>query len=83
MHITSTSSKVLLLTDKQTVSRLLEGTSTMYITTHTCKYSQLYRHSQYTNKCMYKHHQVLSRHKQDTLHCASSKCLSEADIRKI
>ena len=73
MHISNTSSKVSSLTNKQSVYRLLEGTSTMYISMHTCKYKQLYRHSQYNNKCIYRHHQILSSVRQDKLHDVSSK----------
>ena len=56
-----------MLTNKQSVYRLLDGTSTVYLSTHTCKYSQSYRHSQDTNKHTFKHHQVLSSVRQDML----------------
>ena len=49
------------------VYRPLDATSTMYISMCTCKYSQLYRHSKGTNKCTYKHNQVLSSVWQDML----------------
>ena len=41
--------------NKQSVYKPLEGTSTMFISMQTCKYKQVYRHSQYTNKHTYKH----------------------------
>ena len=50
-----------------------DGTSTVYISMHTCKYFQSYRHLQDTNKYMYKHHKILSSVRQDILHGVSSK----------
>ena len=44
----------------------------MYISMSTCKYRQSYRHSQYINKCTYKH-QVLSLVRQDRLPGVKSK----------